>query len=124
MYILYRLVALLAFAASVLGCDHPQRSISQRVTANGVDLIDSQVDIVASRATFDCRASRSGSCHYTLFARICQGRDACRETPLEQLAVAAGTAQDVTGLPATVQVCVRTDTASVDARCQPHAPAS
>ena len=124
MYTLYRLTALLAFVASVLGCDHPHRSISQRVTANGVDLIDSQVDIVASRATFDCRASRSGSCHYTLFARICRGQSACHETPLEQLAVAAGTEQDVTGLPATMQVCVRDDAAALDARCHPLAPTS
>lgn len=124
MYTIYRLVALFAFVASMLGCDHPHRSFTQRTTANGVDLLDSQVEILASRARFDCRTAVGGSCHYTVFAKGCDSQDACRQAPLRQLAVAAGAEQDVTDLPTTVQVCVRADAAAVNARCQPLPPAS
>lgn len=124
MYTIYRLVALFAFVASMLGCDHPHRSFTQRSTADGVDVLDSQVEILASRAHFDCRTAVGGSCHYTVFARDCDGQGACRQPPLRQLTVAAGTEEDVTDLPATAQVCVRTDTIAVDARCQPLSPAS
>lgn len=124
MYTIYRLVALFAFVTSMLGCDHPHRSFTQRTTANGVDLLDSQVEILASRAHFDCRTALGGSCHYTVFAKGCDGQGACRQAQLRQLVVAAGAEQEVTDLPATVQVCVRADSTAVNARCQPLPPAS
>ena len=123
MHTIYRLVALIAFVASMLGCDHPHRSFTQRSTANGVDVLDSHVDIFVGQARFDCRAAQGGRCHYTVFAKGCDGQDACRQPPLKQLAVAAGAEQEVGDLPTTVQVCVRADTAAVDVRCQPLPPA-
>lgn len=123
MHTLYRLVTLFAFVASMLGCDHPHRSFTQRSTANGVDVLNSHVDVLVGRAHFDCRAAQGGRCHYTVFAEACDGQEACRQPLLKQLTVDAGTEQDVTGLPATAQVCVRTDTTRVDARCQPLSPA-
>lgn len=122
MHMLYRLLALLAFAASALGCDHPHRSFTQRSTVNGVDQLDSRVEITASGAHFDCRASRSGQCHYSLFAAGCDRADDCRIPALKTLAVPAGSDRDITHLPAVVQVCVRTDDAAVDARCRALAP--
>lgn len=124
MYTIYRLVALLAFVASMLGCDHPHRSFIQRSSANGVDVLDSRVEIRVGQARFDCRAAQGGQCHYTVFARGCDGQDMCRQPPLKQLTVAAGAEKDIDGLPTTVQVCARTDTVAVDAHCQPLPPAS
>jgi hypothetical protein len=124
MHTLYRLVALLAFVASVLGCDHPHRTISQRTTANGVDQLDSEVEITTGHTRFDCHASRTGACHYTVFAHPCDEHDRCDATPLRQLSVQAGTQQDLTGLPAAMQVCASADATPVDARCHPLASSS
>ena len=121
MHALYRLVALLAFVAALFGCGGHDRSIVHRVTQNGVDLLDSRVEIDADRARFDCRASQSGHCRYTVFARACAARDRCDESPLRQLSVPTGTHRDLTGLPAGMAVCARTDDTPVDARCRPLA---
>lgn len=121
MHTLYRLVALLAFVASVLGCDHPHRTISQRTTANGVDLLDSEVAIAAGHTRFDCRASRTGICHYMVFTHACDAQDRCDDPPLRQLSVPAGAHRDVAGLPVAMQVCASADATPVDARCHPLA---
>lgn len=119
MHTLYRIAALIAFVASALGCNQPQRSITQRSNQNGIDQLYSTVEIDAEGVRFRCIASVSGSCHYTVFESRCGA--GCGRPPLRQLSVAAGQDQRVTDLPKDVQVCASEQAGPVDARCQPAA---
>lgn len=119
MHTLYKITALLAFVASVLGCNQPHRSVTVRSSNNGVDQLYSTVDIRPEGAEFRCIASESGRCHYTLFASSCDNRTACTQAPLRQLDVAVGAEQRLSGVPDEVQVCASTSSAPVDAHCQP-----
>lgn len=122
MHLLYRIAALFAFVASVLGCNQSQRSFTERSTSAGVDQLYSKVEMRAEGTHFDCIASQSGSCHYTLFAEGCAPDEACSRTPLQQFALAAGAQKVVTKLPKTLQPCVRQDAMPVDARCHAVTP--
>lgn len=121
MYTLYRIAALIAFVASALGCNQPQRSITQRSNQNGIDQLYSKVDIGAEGVRFRCLASASGSCHYTVFDGRCEHGAGCDSPPLRQLSVAVGQDRRVTDLPRDVQVCASEQAGPVDAHCQPTA---
>lgn len=122
MHTLYRIAALVAFVCSVLGCNQSQRSFIERSSANGVDQLYSKVEMRADGTHFDCIASQSGSCHYTLFAHGCKETGPCALSPLQRFTLAVGTQQVVARLPKDLQPCVRQDATPIDARCHAATP--
>ena len=53
-------------------------SYSNRIADNGHDVLYSRAQAKDGSARFECRASDSGACHYTLFPEACAGqRDGC-----------------------------------------------
>ena len=68
------LIAVLCFVLSLAGYDPGATHFIERSTRDGVDLLDSRIDVRPGIARFRCVRSASGTCHYTLFPRDCRGR--------------------------------------------------
>lgn len=115
-----RFFALLAFAASLYGCDLGTVTTVQRI-ADGVHALDSRVVARPGRARFDCLASSDGICRYTLYRRDCAsapGHGAgCPATPLAAFDLASGGHREVTGLPP-FRICVQGTTPVLQAGCE------
>ena len=124
MHILYKLAFLFAFVANLFGCDHVHRSITEHIRSNGTDQLYSKVEITADSARFECLASQSGTCHYTLFAHACSHTGPCDASPIERFDVAAGAHLNMARLPKDVQPCVSQDAAPVTAHCKAATPSS
>jgi hypothetical protein len=99
-------------------CGTSGTSYSNRIADNGHDVLYSRAQAKDGSARFECRASDSGACHYTLFPEACAGQRDCRLAPLRRFAVARGGNRQVDGLEA-FRVCVSTDAAALGADCQP-----
>ncbi|KRE89678.1 hypothetical protein ASG87_05015 [Frateuria sp. Soil773] len=114
---MYQLVALLYFILALAGCDRPGRTVVQRTTAGGIDLVYSRVHMLDRRASFDCIGSSTGSCHYALFDRDCPAAGPCAIAPFRQFALRAGSAQDLAGLPADFRLCVTEEAKPMTGDC-------
>jgi hypothetical protein len=80
-----------------------------RSVSNGVDLIHASTRIKAGVARFECLASVSGECHYTLLPDKCASTDApCMERPIDRFTMKAGESREVVGLPR-FSACVSQD---------------
>jgi hypothetical protein len=107
------LIAVLCFVLSLAGYDPGATHFIERSTRDGVDLLDSRIDVRPGIARFRCVRSASGACHYTLFPRDCRGRGTsstgadvdCQAHPLRRFAVIAGDEREFSGLPR-FQPCV------------------
>ena len=98
--------ALLALA----GCSGPGGSTHvTRATADGRDLVHSEVWVGARVARFDCRRSASGRCHYVLYRDECvpdRADGECAPRAFDRFAVASGHSRELLGLPAGFAMCV------------------
>lgn len=101
-------------------CGANGTSYSNRIADNGHDVLYSKARANDGVARFECRASDSGSCHYTLYPDACDGKPDCRLAPLRQFAVARGQVREIPGLDG-FRVCVATTDAPMGADCQPAA---
>ncbi|WP_158884921.1 hypothetical protein [Rhodanobacter sp. L36] len=114
---MHKLVTLFCIAAALTGCNRPDRTIVMRSNANGTDSINSRVTVFGSKSTFACVDSRSGQCHYSVFAHACTEVATCDESPVLELIVAAGQKQSVNSLPTDFQLCVNADAAPKSSQC-------
>ncbi|MGJ7902308.1 hypothetical protein [Lysobacter sp. 1R34A] len=123
------LTALLYYLFALLGCDMGATTIVHRASADGVDIIDSEVRITDRIARFECLASRSGQCHYVLFHDDCvavagMGRppgtnaEPCASRAFERFAMAAGTDKEVIGLEPGFKLCVSAEDQAMTADCK------
>lgn len=93
-------------------------SYSNRIAGDGHDVLYSKAHAKDGVARFECKASDSGSCHYTLYPDACGGKADCKLAPLQRFTVPRGQSRQVAGL-RDFRVCVGTDDKALGADCQP-----
>lgn len=103
------LFAAIYFLLALFGCESGGTTVITRSVSNGVDLIHASTRIKAGIARFECLASVSGECHYTLLPDKCAATDApCMEKPIDRFTMKAGESREVVGLPR-FSACVSQD---------------
>lgn len=104
------LTALLPALLALAGCDGIGSSTHvTRATADGRDLIHSEVWVGPRVARFQCLTSASGHCHYMLYRDKCEPGKAggeCAPHLFDRFAVASGRSREVLGMPAGFAMCV------------------
>ena len=101
-------------------CGLDGTSYSNRIANNGHDTLYSKARAKGGVARFECKASDSGQCHYTLYPDACAGKADCTLAPLQRFTVARGKSREIAGL-GDFRVCVGIDAAAIGADCQPVA---
>jgi hypothetical protein len=99
-------------------CGPGGTTYSNRIGADGHDVLVSKARVMDGMARFECRASDSGRCHYTLYPDACAGKADCRLSPLQRFSVASGEAREIANL-RDFRVCVAIDAAALGADCEP-----
>lgn len=96
---MHTLIAAIYFLLALFGFGSSGTTIITRSTIDGTDAIYSRTRFEAGVAHFECIASASGACHYTLFPRRCASLDRdCGDQPMDRLVIPAGSKRDVVGL--------------------------
>jgi hypothetical protein len=137
-----KLIAVLCYSCLLLGCDLGGNTIVHRENDSGIDIIHSKVKIDARLAHFECIASRSGECHYSVFRKVCpQAAGAiapanalasaatnsddrtpdCAARIIERFVVKAGTTRAAIDMKPGFTVCVTPEDTPVLADCKPPA---
>ncbi|GAA5003398.1 hypothetical protein FNZ56_08080 [Pseudoluteimonas lycopersici] len=112
--------SLLLALALLSACGTGGTSYSNRIVDNGHDVLYGKVHAEHGVARFECRASDSGVCHYTLYPGACVGKPDCGLAPLRRFAVVRGHGREIAGL-RDFRVCVSIDERPVRADCEPVA---
>ena len=113
------LIAAIYFLLALFGCESGGTTIVTRSVIDGVDIIHARTQIKAGIARFECLASASGQCHYTLFPSKCASTDgSCMKKPIDRFTMRAGESREVVGLPR-FSACVTKDDASMTPDCGP-----
>ena len=99
-------------------CGMNGTTYSNRIGDNGHDVLYSKAQAKDGIARFECKASDSGVCHYTLYPDACAGKADCTLAPLQRFTVARGQSRQIAGLD-DLRVCVATSDAAVRADCEP-----
>lgn len=123
------LTTLLQLLLALFGVDLGGATFSHRSTVDGVDTLYSIATIESGIARFECLASASGRCYYTVFPESCAGAPVlagtrigrCDPVPPRQFTLPAGSRREITGL-AVEALCVRGDEARVDPDCERPVP--
>lgn len=103
-------------------CGVDGTSYSNRIANNGHDVLYSKARAEDGIARFECKASDSGRCHYTLYPAACSGKADCQLAPLRRFSVARGQTHEIAGV-RDFRVCVGIDATAMGADCQPVAVA-
>lgn len=93
-----------------------------RTTADGRDLIHSEVWIGERVARFQCLASASGRCHYVLYRDECgpdPAKGECVPRAFDRFAVAKGGSRELLGMPVGFAMCVSDRADPLPPRCAP-----
>lgn len=120
---------LLQFLLALFGLDLGGSTFSHRSSIDGVDTLYSIATVESGIAHFECLASASGRCVYTVFPESCADAPAltgtriggCDATPPRRIVLPAGSRRNISGL-AVQSLCVRGDEALVLANCERPEP--
>ena len=116
------LIAAIYFVLSLFGCEGGGTTTVTRSIVDGAEVMHSKVRVLADVARFECIASASGECHYTLFPRKCASADGdCAKRPIDRFTLPRGDRREVVGLP-TFDACVAQDDVARDPDCRVAAP--
>ena len=118
-------IARLLFSPLLLilaACDLGGTTYSSRIGIDGHDTLHSKARAKDGIARFECKASDSGRCHYTLYPAACSGKADCQLAPLRRFSVARGQTHEIAGV-RDFRVCVGIDATAMGADCQPVAVA-
>ena len=119
------LTTLLQVLLALFGVDLGGTTFSHRSTVDGVDTLYSIATVESGIAHFECLASASGRCVYTVFPATCAGRRSfagtrvgrCEAEPPRQFVLPSGGEREIAGL--TVEsLCVRGDEAMLSPDCE------
>lgn len=117
-----KLAALLQFLLALSGCSLGGSTFIDRID-NPAQTLHSKTRVQDGVARFECLASSSGQCHYTLYPDACGQRADCRLAPLQRFSVARGHDRQIAGLSG-FRPCVSVDAALPAADCtqaaRPH----
>ncbi|GAB3358169.1 hypothetical protein [Lysobacter tyrosinilyticus] len=109
---MHTLIAAIYFLLALFGFASSGTTLITRSTVDGADAIYSRTRFEAGVAHFECIASASGACHYTLFPRRCASLDGnCGDRPMDRLTIPAGSQREVIGL-REFDACVAEDDAA------------
>jgi len=104
------LIALFPAFLALAGCNGLGGSTHvTHATADGRELIHSEVWVGPRVARFQCLASGSGRCHYVLYRDQCEPGQAdgeCTPRMVDRFAVASGHSRELLGMPAGFAMCV------------------
>jgi hypothetical protein len=114
-----KFIALLQFLLALAGIHTGGTSYRTRVATDRHAALDSQARVQDGVARFECAASDSGWCHYTLYPARCAG-NACADKPLQRFAVARGATRQIAGLSG-FRLCVDSADAALGPDCKPLA---
>lgn len=113
-------IARLLFSPLLLilaACNLGGTSYSNRLGIDGHDTLHSRAHASDGMARFECKASDSGRCHYTLYPEACAGKADCQLAPLQRFSVARGQTREIAGVQ-DFRVCVGIDATPIRADCQ------
>ena len=116
-----KFIALLQFLLALSGCSIGGTTYTNRIDSDQVRL-SSKAHVQDGVARFDCRASDSGLCYYTLYAAACAGTN-CNDAPLRRFSVARDQSRQFAGL-AGFHPCVDTTNTALGPDCKPRAAAA
>lgn len=119
------LTTLLQFLLALFGLDLGGSTFSHRSSVDGVDTLHSIARVESGIAHFECLASASGRCVYTVFPESCASAPAlagtrvgrCEAATPTQFSLPAGGKRDVAGL-RVKSLCVRSDDAMPSPACE------
>ena len=74
-----KFAALLQFLLALGGCAMGGTTYTHRISQDGHDVLASEARLQDGVARFDCDASDSGWCHYTLYADACEAGSGCTQ---------------------------------------------
>lgn len=113
------LIAAVYFVLAMFGWDIGGTTIVNRSVIGGIDQIHSRIRIRNAVTRFECVASVSGECHYTLFPRQCaSATGSCDELPVERFTMTAGASREVVGMPG-FRACVAQHDMAMAKDCKP-----
>lgn len=111
------LIAAMYFLLALFGCEIGGTTTVTRSIVDGMDIIHSKTRIQGGIARFECLASASGECHYTLFPDQCASANGdCTKRPIDRFALPKGERREIVGLPA-FDACVTPDDTERQADC-------
>lgn len=116
-----KFVALVQFLFALSGCALDGSSHTHRVVDDGRALLDSKARVQDGVARFECRASDSGWCHYTLYPEACAGQPDCALAPLHRFKLARGDTRQLAGV-AGVGICVDARGEALGPDCRRRGP--
>lgn len=103
------LFAAVYFLLALFGCEGGGTTTITQSAVDGDVVIDARTHVKAGVARFECLASASGECHYTLLLARCSRADAaCGDTPIGRFAMKTGESREIVGLPE-FSACVSQD---------------
>ena len=110
-------LALLYYLLAVVGCSGGQIT-DMRSEADGHDIVHGRIELRATVAKFECLASATGQCHFSLFDPSCADPAASCDKPPERFALAQGASREIVGLPAGFRPCVNAQEQAVQVDCK------
>ena len=119
------LTTLLQIALALFGVDMASSTHTHRDRIDGIDTLYSIATVESGIAHFECLASASGRCYYTVFPASCADTPSlsgtrinrCEPMAPRQFALSAGSERVIAGLAVEAR-CVRGDEDSVAADCK------
>lgn len=119
------LTTILQLLLALFGVDLGGSTFSHRSSVDGVDTLYSIATVESGIARFECLASASGRCYYTVFPASCVGAPSlpgtrigrCDTKPPQAFALPAGSQREIAGL-AVEALCVRGDETRVAEDCE------
>jgi len=104
------LLAIIYCFLNLAGCtDAQNRSIVATVQENGKVTLDSLTDVRMGRAWFECKASQSGRCYYTVFSG---------DAPVRVFSLSVAEVLRLDNLPSGFDQCVAVTAARLSAGCK------
>jgi hypothetical protein len=109
-------LALLYYLFAVVGCSGG-RVTDIRSEVDGRNVLHGRVEVSAEVAKFECLASATGQCHFSVFDPSCADPAVDCGKPPERFALAQGASREIVGLPAGFKPCVDAAGEAVRADC-------
>jgi hypothetical protein len=111
------ILAMLYYLFAVVGCSGG-RVTDIRSETDGRDVLHGRIEVSAEVAKFECLASSSGQCHFSLFDPSCADPSRTCDKPPERFALAEGASREIVGLPQGFRPCVDSTGQSLGTDCK------
>ena len=101
-----KILAIAYLILSLVGCDVGGRSTTTESTADdGKTVYSSKTRAWSDHASFECRESSSGFCHFVVFTSNCPGAD-CKTRLVSTFSLTPGEKREIAALPEGFRYCL------------------